>query len=77
MNDRPPNCQAHCDHCTGTIICTRCGVQWDADDDDPPECPLELVSRRVTPFKEKKMIVVSTPAHGHSVIKQLFEDLKS
>ena len=39
MANRPYHCQAHDDHGSGTIVCNRCGYQWDADDaDDSPPC---------------------------------------
>ncbi|MCK5127504.1 MAG: hypothetical protein KAR42_14710 [candidate division Zixibacteria bacterium] len=39
MSNRPSHCQAHDDHGSGTIVCNRCGYQWDADDaEDVPPC---------------------------------------
>lgn len=40
MVDRPPHCKATTDR-TGDYVCHRCGLQWDADDPDPPECRRE------------------------------------
>lgn len=39
MANRPSHCQAHDDHGSGTIVCERCGYQWDIDDaEDLPPC---------------------------------------
>lgn len=39
MSNRPSHCQAHDDHGSGTIVCNRCGYQWDMDDaEDVPAC---------------------------------------
>ena len=40
VGERPPNCKAVRDR-TGGYACAHCGMQWDADDDDPPECRRE------------------------------------
>ena len=34
------NCHARLDR-SGGYSCPRCGLQWDADDTDPPECRQE------------------------------------
>ena len=32
------SCRAYRDHGTTTMVCNRCGYQWDMDDPDPPTC---------------------------------------
>ena len=36
MSDRPAECKAY--HVGQQWFCDQCGMTWDIDDDDPPEC---------------------------------------
>ena len=36
MNNRPPNCKAY--ERGDQWFCDQCGITWDMNDDDPPEC---------------------------------------
>ena len=36
MTNRPPNCKAY--ERGDQWFCDRCGLIWDLNDDDPPEC---------------------------------------
>ena len=63
MSNRPSHCQAHNDHGSGTIVCNRCGYQWDADDEDRPPC------------KTRDEINDATKQVGRDAIKHLKEIL--
>ena len=36
MTNRPASCEAI--HQSDQMCCYKCGLVWDLDDDDPPEC---------------------------------------
>lgn len=55
-------CKAHLDR-SGQMVCVPCGLQWDADDPDPPECATEA---NVEIHKNV----------GREYLKQIREDLK-
>ena len=68
MSNRPSHCQAHDDHGSGTIVCNRCGYQWDADDaEDVPPCKTRDEINRDRDDKRKQV--------GRDAIKHLKEIL--
>ena len=69
------SCSAYDDHGTGTMVCNRCGYQWDANDPDPPPCKTwDEINQDKTDHKEREFN--QSREHGRSVLAKLREDLK-
>ena len=68
-------CSAYDDHGTGTIICNRCGYQWDKDDPDPPPCKSwDEIKQDKADVKERE--IKHSREHGNNVLAKLKEDLE-
>jgi len=59
MNNRPANCQSYQER-DGTHYCNRCGLRWDNDSIDPPDC-LEDVQSKGRALRTNKPAPVIIP----------------
>ena len=67
-------CSAYDDHGTGTMICNRCGYQWDKDDPDPPPCKTWDEIKKVKEY-EKQRDSDRNREFGRQCYRKIKEDL--
>jgi len=75
MNNRPLGCKAY--ERGDQWFCDRCGVTWDHNDNDPPECRPPVKVAVVMHSRRRGMSIIRDKEKARDAIDNLKEILKN